>query len=942
MSRLRRPDSRASGVAAALVAAALLAGCDMGTSAQRLEKARAALAARDMPAAEIQIKNYLQKAPGDGEARLLLAQLHAINRDWGSAEKEWRRALEIGVGPERAQPGLLAALVEQGNVKGALEAADWYTLSQPEAKAAVAYWRGRALRMSGQPERAQASFENALALAPGLHPARVAVLALKAERGDVAGALSAVDVLLREAPEQPEALLFKADLLLARRDAPGARDALTRAIAADPRDPQGRIRLVSLLTDLRDYPAAEAEQAGLAKIAPKLPITRHLQAVLDFRMNRLDRARDGAQDVLRLVPDYVPALALAANVALAQNALEQAEQFARTAVDRAPDSLPGLRLLASVLLRKNEPERALQVAKSGLVRGVEDGALLAIAGEASLRRNESEAAAGFFERAVKADPTDPAKRTGLGMARIAAGRAVAGLADLEAAAELDTQNTQADLALIMARLRARQFDAALAAVERLHRKQPTQALTHNLRGTVMLARGDVVKARASFERALQLDPLFFAAISNLAELDLRDRQPQAARQRFEAALSRDPGNVPAMLALAQLAGRTGAGPDEVLVLLQRALAADPASVEAVIAMARHRVQRNQPREAIPPLQQALGLHPNSPALLDALGHAFLAAGERQQAIDSFERLLAASPGSPVIHRRIAEIKSQFGDAGGARASLAQAAELERTPVAQRNAATFLAESRPPEQRRASGSTAPQQSRVEPLQPLRPLEAAGKARVASPEATGDRLAEERNWTGAADAYATALAAQRSTPLAVKHHQALLRSGRQADAATALREALRRAPADTPLNMYAAEQAMLGKDWKTAVLLYDAVVKANPADVVALNNLAWSLNELKDPRALTVAREAYAKAPGTAQVAHTLGTILLEGGDPKRGIELLRQAIVLAPKAPEYRLRHVRALVSTGDRAAAKAAIDTLLRDFPQTAQAKEAERLAAAL
>jgi putative PEP-CTERM system TPR-repeat lipoprotein len=941
------------GLAAALVAAVFLAGCTVESSAQRLEKARAALAARDMPTAEILLKNFLQKTPDDGEARMLLAKLHAVNRDWISAEKEWRRALEIGVAPEHAQPDLLAALVEQGNAKGALEAAGWYTVTAPQAKAAIAYWQGRAHRLSGKPELARVSFEAALAIMPELHRARVALLAQQAERGDRAGARSGVDTLLRQVPEQPDALLLKADLLLAQRDLPGARDALTRAIAADPTDPQARIRLVSLLTDLRDYPAAEVQQAGLAKLAPALPITRHLQAVLDFRLNRLDRAREGALDVLRLVPDYVPALALAANVALAQNELEQAEQFARTAFDRAPDSLQGSRLLASVLLRKNEPVRALQVAQTALARGVEDGALLAIAGEASLRRNEVDAAAGYFERAVKADPTDPAKRTGLGMARIAAGRAVAGHADLEAATKLDPQNTQADLALIMARLRARQFDAALTAVERLHDKQPGKALTHNLRGTVLLARGDAGKARTSFERALQLDPLFFAAIANLAELDMRDGNTQAARQRFEAALSRDPGNVPAMLALAQLAAKTGAAPVEVLDLLSRARAADPSNIEAVLATARHRIQGNQPREAIPMLQQALGLHPNHPALLEALGHAFLRADERQQAIDAFERLLLASPGSPAIHRRIAEIKTQFGDSEGARTSLSQAAQLERKPAAQRDAASYLANSQQTEGRRTSAAAVPQQSRPEPLRPAEPFKAAptaaattaakaGAAEAASAEAIGDRLAAERNWTEAASAYAKALTVQRTASLAVKHHQALLRAGRAADAGAALRDALQRAPADSALRMYAAERAMIERDWKTAVTLYDAAAKANPGDVVALNNLAWSLKEIKDPRAAAVAREAYAKAPGTAQIADTLGVILLEGGEAQRGLEMIRKAIALAPQAPEYRLRHVRALVSTGDRAAAKTEIATLLRDFPQTAQAREAERLAATL
>jgi tetratricopeptide (TPR) repeat protein len=144
------------------------------------------------------------------------------------------------------------------------------------------------------------------------------------------------------------------------------------------------------------------------------------------------------------------------------------------------------------------------------------------------------------------------------------------------------------------------------------------------------------------------------------------------------------------------------------------------------------------------------------------------------------------------------------------------------------------------------------------------------------------------------------------------------------------------------MYAGEQAMAANQWKTAVDHYDTVVKGAPGNAVAMNNLAWSLYELRDPRALPVAEEAYARAPQSAAVIDTLGLVLLEKGDTKRATELLKQAAALAPKAADIRWHYVQALVKTGDKAAAKTEAQAVERDFPDTAQAKQARELGAKL
>ena len=56
---------------------------------------------------------------------------------------------------------------------------------------------------------------------------------------------------------------------------------------------------------------------------------------------------------------------------------------------------------------------------------------------------------------------------------------------------------------------------------------------------------------------------------------------------------------------------------------------------------------------------------------------------------------------------------------------------------------------------------------------------------------------------------------------------------------------------------------------------------------LNNLAYLLQQEKDPRALEIAERSYKLKPGTATTSDTLGWILVEQGKTNRGLELRRR-------------------------------------------------------
>jgi Tfp pilus assembly protein PilF len=150
-------------------------------------------------------------------------------------------------------------------------------------------------------------------------------------------------------------------------------------------------------------------------------------------------------------------------------------------------------------------------------------------------------------------------------------------------------------------------------------------------------------------------------------------------------------------------------------------------------------------------------------------------------------------------------------------------------------------------------------------------------------------------------------------------------------------VRENPKDTVVPLYLADRALQAKDYKAAAAGYQKIVAEQPNNVVAMNNLAWSLYELKDPGAIGMAEKAARAAPRSPAVADTYGWLLVESGDTKRGTEILGRAAKAAPNAHEIRLHYAKALIRSGDKAAARKeleAIAALTGESPSKAEAAE--------
>ena len=98
----------------------LLAGCGAKPEAM-VASARDYLAKNDRPAAIIQLRNALQKNPDLAEARFLLGRALFESDDYATAQKELRRARELGYPADDVIPLLAETMLRSGEFKKVID-----------------------------------------------------------------------------------------------------------------------------------------------------------------------------------------------------------------------------------------------------------------------------------------------------------------------------------------------------------------------------------------------------------------------------------------------------------------------------------------------------------------------------------------------------------------------------------------------------------------------------------------------------------------------------------------------------------------------------------------------------------------------------------------------------------------------------------------------------
>lgn len=907
----------------ALLGLTLVAGCGRfgDSAADHLVRAAELRAKGDAKGSLIELKNALQKEPDNAQARFQIGEAYLQEGDLAGAQKELNHALNAG---------LLEATLPLARTYVATQSWDPLSDLKPAealpapVRAEVLALQARGALAAGDQDGAHALVEQARALDAKSAPVLFSEAALAIGNKDQALAERQLAAALEADPNYADALVLRADLAAQKGDMAAAEADYSRVIALRPAASASELLKRGMVRmSLKKLDDARKDADTLKKWAPEHPGVAYLDGLLKLSAGDYVAAQTAFELALSKAQDYLPVIFYLGAVHAAQDHLEQADYYLGNYLNRAPGSAAAARLAAGVKVRRNDIEGATAVLEQAAAANPKDAVLHDLLGRIYASRGDPKGIE-MLKEAVALQPDSAALRERLGIAMLLGGQQSEAQAEIDAAARLDPDARQGKYMLVITAMRERDFERALTQAQALQASYPDDVTVWNLLGGIHLAKNDSKKAMEAFEQALRIKPDSVAATNNLGQLKAGSGDVDGAVAVYRDGLKHAAGNAAISPRLAGLL-LAQKKPDEAVQVLADAVKANPANTSLRIVLARVQYGLGKQDEAAKTLQEG---GDKSADLQIAAGDLALAKKDFPTARVHYEAAAKLDERSAAPLFMLGQVERQDGKPEVAEKRYRDALIRETTHQPARTALVSLLLA----QRDVSGALAVvddaerQGLKAGYLQALR----------------GDIAAVQNNREAALDAYGKALAMEDSRT----HRMALARAqvayGKVKDGVATLEGWLAKNPQDAATRHVQLNWQVMAGNTDAAVQGYDALLKANDKDVLALNNLAMLLRGKDQARAVDLARKAAGLAPKSPAVMDTLALLLMDGGDLSQARKLLEGAVEAAPKATVLQLHLAQVQAKAGDNAAARASLQKLLENDARFPERAEAEALLASL
>ena len=906
----------------------LLAACGPSNE-ERLSRGEASFAEGEFRAAAIDARSVLQSEPQNIGGRILLGRSALRLGDLDAAEKELRRAIELGADKASVAADLGQVLAGHQKYQQVLDEITLDLGTNVQDATAIAHLRADASLALGKTSEARALYREILA----------------ANDRDAAAMLGVVSTYLAEEQfEQARATLDEArtidnsyiptwiksaEMNFSMRNAQLAESDFAKAaeLAVAQSAPELQAAALRGLVETRlvrhDVDGAQAALTTLTEIAANDIRTLFLQGRMAYVNREFDRARQQLQALLAAEPEFRPAQMLLGAVHLSTGNLGQAEMHLSAVVAATPENADARRLLAETRMRQNRADDATSLLRPLVDDTASDSQSLGMAARANLAAGNYAAATELLRRRMEQDPANTALQLDLAAALLAAGD-VAGAEQILAtggdATEADAYRRE--MLGILSRVRSGDIGSATSLTQAMIERHPDDPRLYNMLGGIYLTAGDAIAAKTAFNAVLAIAPNDSMALSNLGRIEAELGNVAAARSHFLAVLNESPEDEGALMALGALAVSDG-NRSEAIEWLEKARAASATGVAARLMLAQQYATQGDFDAAAKVATEAVELEPQSAAAHAALGAAREGLGDDRRALQSFRRAAELEPDNVRYSLHFARAQIEAGEQAEATRTIAN---IEDQVPRDLHSSVQLAALK------ANAGDIPGALRIgeDLLQRFPDSESPHLLLGELYFSNGEPVQGAEQFDRALDKSMSLRTAGRAYVL------------RKANAVAAPEQPIQRFLEQNPdheMALLTLAQHYQGIDDEVAAIdTYNAVLTRYPQNFVALNNLAWLLFTTGDDRAESLARRAYQAAPENGSVADTLGWILVRNGAHQEGVELLRKADKLSGGLPTIRYHLAVGLVESGDTDAARSVLDDLLSGGRQFAERSEAEAL----
>lgn len=600
---------------------------DPGRSESYLLLAILQLRANQPDQAEGSFKKAIETDPKATNPQLALGGFYQSRNRLPEAEQQFRHAIALDPKNPGPRAALVRLLMQEGR-KADIEPFLQQTKKDLSGNSEGYRMLGDFYFATGDLDKATAEYGSLYADHPKdplVKKNYVQLLILK-NRLDEASKLN--NEVLKAAPRDADALVYKGQIQLRQNDAGGAIDSLQSALRNDPNNAVAHYQLGIAFDQQHNDGQAESEWRQAVRIRPDLSDAQRALAALELRRGdgdallqtaqqiitaqpsaadgfilkciaetvrqRYNDALQDAQQAMQRAPQNPTPYVQMGNVHLVQKHYADAEKFYQQALDKDPSSADGLSGLMNTYFAEKQPEKAITAANAQIAKVPNNSNFYDLLGTA------------LFNGRKDLPGADAA---------------------LHKAIELDKNNTDALEKLGKVQVQEGSADQAIALYQRSIKDNPRDARFYILCGELYEARQSWDQAKAMYQQALSIVPDHPLASNNLAYLLLQQG-----------------GNVDVALAMAQTARR-----------------GMPESPNAADTLGWAYYQKGVYQSAISQFQEALRLGEKHGAPDDAtihlhLGMAYQKANQSVQARQQLEKALKLDPKNEGAKKALSELR----------------------------------------------------------------------------------------------------------------------------------------------------------------------------------------------------------------------------------------------------------------------------------------------
>jgi putative PEP-CTERM system TPR-repeat lipoprotein len=870
----------------------LLLGCNEKTSDELLLEANDYIIANDNRAAVVTLKNAIILEPRNPKIRTLLGQIYVDMGFFVDAEKELRRALDLGVSEDIVTPLLVKAFYYQELLDQVIVTARNFKSEDKQARSKVDLYAYIAqLKTANQPnfDRELVTLDkltgNDLLLAEAFN--------LYAE-GKLQEALKGLNLRTGD-EEKLETKLLEALIYSAQGDFIRSTQAFEKAIVLAPFNSIIKYQVAEVYINNDQLGEAEKYIDELLEINAQGAYANLLKAQITFKRDQYDVAFSSASTAIQNGLDRPLANLIAGISAYKLDNLESALQYLTKISKQLPANHYGNRVLVEIRLKLGVIDNIEELLESFTDNGDETSELFAVAAMSKFQQGNISDAIMFFEKSNKLTSNNAINLLREGLVKVSIGD-YQGIESLKKAIKLDNTLDQAWALLTQAYMEKNDTESAFRIVKDWQKINELEGL--NLEAYLHLQLGNNKEATEMLEKVIETKPEHFSALRSLMLLKAREKNFDEARQLAQRLVTLDKTDLQSYYALLNISIALKKD-EEVEVQLLNDLD-DSASTEQTMAIktALGKLYNYQNK---PMLTTKLGWDSSvlsNDDALTVLGDAYFILKDYPSAFKVYNSWLGQRLNNKTPWLKLLELLNQSRKYDtGLKASL-KAAEIFKD---NQDIETYLVIFQI--KNGLIDAAKKQLTKIEQSNPNNPTLDLLYGELALKD---DKLNEAKQRL---TRYDTLYPSLNSGYLLA---EVLLKQGKTSDAVIYLDTELERTPYKSIKDIhYVAELYSEYALYSNAAKHYQTLIELQDESMVTLNNYASVLIKLGNYEdALSMAYQALKMMPKSPYILDTVGWAAFKNGQIEESVTYLTNAYELLPTHPEVQLHFIEILIADG--------------------------------